>query len=146
MRQFDPRVVRLNDPSRRVRPDPAFERQMAELAAAREQRAAAAAAERQREADELRARRDAFEANAEREREAGRQARIQADLDTLEAGFRDRYLRANPGATEADFAASWPAILEEHRRQQALIDPVEQTANELRAIRRGRGRVNVSAA
>lgn len=140
MSQQDPRFVRASDPSRQVRPDPAFERQMAELAAARQQRDAEQADERQREADALRARRDAYEANVEREQAAATRARIQAEHDTLKAGFRDRYLQANPGTTVADFEASWPAMLEAYRQQQAMIDPAEQMTRELRAIRGGRRR------
>ena len=110
--------------------------------AVRDQAAAIAA-----KAAEEDARHDRAQAAKRAAREAERRERAEAEVAAMRTAVeQDLRLAGAPSADIGHLAATAVARFFEQRAREAATPSVEQTTLELRAIRRGRGRVDVSAA
>ena len=67
--------------------------------------------------NELRAEREARNAEAQSEADATDAARRQVDADQLKAKLRDQYLSL-PGTSEQDFERDYPQLLQDERRRE----------------------------
>jgi len=96
-----------------------YRRAAAEREAEKRQRDDAAA----REVADRKALNDRLQTERLAQLDADRDAKVAAGAAAALRAIEDRYradFLANPGATLADFAAAWPALLAEHRHRETL--------------------------